>query len=47
VLAEQIAEDVPTIVLNGQQDIHVFNKDLKNYHPGAVSQFDEFMDVDI
>jgi peptide/nickel transport system substrate-binding protein len=46
-LAEQLAKDVPTIVLNGQQDIHVFNKDLKNYHPGAVSQFDEFMDVDI
>jgi len=46
-LVEQLHKDTPTIVLNGVEDIHVFNKDLKNYHPGAVTQFDEFMDVDI
>jgi peptide/nickel transport system substrate-binding protein len=44
---ERIDKETPAIVLYGVQDIHVFNKDLKNYHPGAVTQFDEFMDVDI
>jgi len=47
VLMEQIHKDMPTIVLNGVEDIHVINKDLKNYHPGSVTQFDEFMNVDI
>ncbi len=47
VLMENLHTDVPTIVLSGTEDIHVFNKDLRNYHPGAVTQFDEFMNVDI
>lgn len=47
VVEERVYKETPAIVLDGVQDIHVFNKDLKNYHPGAVSLFDEFMDVDI
>jgi peptide/nickel transport system substrate-binding protein len=47
VVEQQIYKDTPALVLDGAQDIHVFNKDLKNYRPGAVTQFDEFMDVDI
>jgi hypothetical protein len=34
-------------VTTGREDIFFFNKDLKNFHPGAVTEFDEMMDVDI
>jgi peptide/nickel transport system substrate-binding protein len=44
---QQLKKDTPTIVLDGVQDVFVFNKDLKNFHPGSVTQFDEIMDVDI
>lgn len=44
---EEIDKDVPIIVFNGREDIYVVNKDLKNFRPNAVSQFDNMMDVDI
>lgn len=44
---EQLQKDVPTIVMTGREDIFVHNADLKNFHPGSVTQFDEFMNVDI
>jgi peptide/nickel transport system substrate-binding protein len=47
VVLNEIYKDTPTVILYGVEDIHVVNKDLKNYHPGAETQFDEFMDVDI
>jgi peptide/nickel transport system substrate-binding protein len=47
VLAEQMQKDVPTIVTTGREDIIFFNSDLKNFHPGSVTQFDQMMDVDI
>jgi peptide/nickel transport system substrate-binding protein len=47
VLFEQLDKDVPTIVTSGREDIYFFNKDLKNFHPGAVTGFDDFMNVDI
>lgn len=47
ILFEQLDQDVPTIVTSGREDIFFFNKDLKNFHPGAVTQFDQFMNVDI
>jgi peptide/nickel transport system substrate-binding protein len=47
VVMEQVAKQTPAVVLYGSKDIFVFNKDLKNFHPGAVTQFDEFMNVDI
>jgi len=47
VVEEQLNKDVPTVIQNGREDIFVFNKDLKNFHPGAVTEYDEMMDVDI
>jgi peptide/nickel transport system substrate-binding protein len=47
VVQEQLYKDTPTVIMHGVQDVFVFNKDLQNFHPGAVSQFDEFMNVDI
>ncbi|HEY9179938.1 MAG TPA: peptide ABC transporter substrate-binding protein, partial [Candidatus Baltobacteraceae bacterium] len=47
VVMEQIYKQTPAVVLYGVQDIFVFNKDLKSFHPGAVTQFDQIMDVDI
>jgi peptide/nickel transport system substrate-binding protein len=44
---EQIDKDVPTIVMMGTEGVWVYNKDLKNFSPGALSPFDNFMDVDI
>lgn len=44
---EQLDKDTPTVILDGVEDIYVFNRDLKNFHPGAVTQFDEMMDTDI
>ncbi|MDQ6929497.1 MAG: peptide ABC transporter substrate-binding protein [Candidatus Eremiobacteraeota bacterium] len=42
-----LVADVPTIVLKVNEDIYIYNKDLKNFHPNQVSQFDDFMKVDI
>ncbi len=47
VVQEAIDRDVPFITVNGREDIYVLNKDLKNFHPNAVSQFDNMMNVDI
>lgn len=43
----ELNKDVPTIVLMGTEAVWVYNKDLKNFSPGALSPFDNFMDVDI
>jgi len=47
VLFAQLDKDVPTVVMSGREDIFFFNKDLRDFHPGAVTAFDEFMNVDI
>lgn len=47
VVMEELAKDTPTIVTSGREDIFVYNEDLKNFHPGSVTQTDEFMNVDI
>jgi len=47
VVMEQLVNDVPTIVTTGGEDIFFYNKDLKNFHPGALTPFDNMMDVDI
>ena len=44
---EQLHQDVPTIVIMGTATLYVYNKDMKNFSPGALSPFDNFMDVDI
>jgi len=47
VVEEQLYKNTPAVVLDGVQDIFIVNTDLKNFHPGSVTQFDEMMDVDI
>lgn len=47
VVQEAMDRDVPIVIISGREDIYVVNKDLKNFHPNAVSQFDNMMDVDI
>jgi peptide/nickel transport system substrate-binding protein len=47
VVEQELNTDVPTIIEDGREDIFFFNKDVKNFHPGAVTEFDEMMDVDI
>ncbi|MFN2459810.1 MAG: peptide ABC transporter substrate-binding protein [Candidatus Velthaea sp.] len=46
-IQEQIAKDAPVIVLDVREDIYAFNSDLKGFAPNQVSQFDDFMNVDI
>jgi len=47
VLFEQLAKDLPVVVLYTVSDLYVYNKDLKGFHPNAVTPFDDFMNVDI
>lgn len=44
---EQLVKDVPTVITSGREDIYAVNRDLHNFHPGAVAPFDDFMNVDI
>jgi len=43
----QIVKDVATIVMNFREDMYGFNDDLQNFHPNAVTPFDDMMNVDI
>lgn len=47
IVMEELDKDVPTIVVMGTEAVWVYNKDMKNFSPGALSPFDNFMDVDI
>ncbi len=47
IVAREFAHDVPVIITRVNEDVYVYNSDLKNFHPNAVSQFDNMMDVDI
>jgi len=42
-----VVDDVPIIVTLAREDIFAVNKDVKNFHPNAVSPFDDMMKVDI
>lgn len=44
---KQLIGDVPTVVTDGREDIYIVNRDLHNFAPNGVSQFDDFMNVDI
>jgi peptide/nickel transport system substrate-binding protein len=44
---EEFVKDVPSIVTTLREDIYLYNKDLKNWHPNAITPFDNMMDVDI
>lgn len=47
VIFQGLQDDTPMIVTSGREDIYVFNSDLKNFHPNAVTPFDDMMNVDI
>jgi peptide/nickel transport system substrate-binding protein len=47
IVMNQLVTDVPTIVTDGREDTYIVNADLRNFSPNAVSQFDDFMNVDI
>ncbi|HTU71279.1 MAG TPA: peptide ABC transporter substrate-binding protein [Candidatus Baltobacteraceae bacterium] len=47
IVFEQLAKDRPQITLEGVQEVYIYNKDLKGFHPNGVSPFDNFMNVDI
>jgi peptide/nickel transport system substrate-binding protein len=42
-----IAKDVPVVVLDIREDIYAYNSDLTGFKPNQVSQFDDFLNVDI
>ena len=46
-IQEQMAKDVPVIVLYAGIDLTVYSDDLKNWHPNTISPFDNMMNVDI
>ncbi len=41
------AKDVPVMVTAQRVDVYLANKDLKNFHPNAITPFDNMMNVDI
>ncbi len=47
IVMEQLNKDVPTVVLMGTTALWVYNKDVKNFNPGALAPFDNFMNVDV
>lgn len=47
VIQQELVQDVPTIVTSLREDIFAYNSDLKNFHPNAITPFDNVMNVDI
>ena len=47
ILFDEMDKDVPTIIENGREDIFFFNADLHNFHPSAVTPFDDMQNVDM
>ncbi|HVN69102.1 MAG TPA: peptide ABC transporter substrate-binding protein [Candidatus Binatia bacterium] len=47
VVQQELVKDVPIVVTSLREDIDGYNKDLKNFHPNALTPFDNVMDVDI
>jgi peptide/nickel transport system substrate-binding protein len=47
VVQENLARDVPTIVLDAREDIYAYNQDLHGFHPNQVTPFDDLVDADI
>jgi peptide/nickel transport system substrate-binding protein len=44
---QELVKDVPMIVTSLREDIYAYNSDLKNFHPNALTPFDNMMVVDI
>ncbi|MGB8907464.1 MAG: peptide ABC transporter substrate-binding protein [Candidatus Cybelea sp.] len=47
VVQQELDRDAPTIVTSIREDVFGQNSDLKNFHPNAITPFDNMMDVDI
>ncbi|HMD01740.1 MAG TPA: peptide ABC transporter substrate-binding protein [Candidatus Baltobacteraceae bacterium] len=47
IVQERLVAEVPTYVLQINEDLFGYNSDLKGFAPNAVSQFDDMMNVDI
>jgi peptide/nickel transport system substrate-binding protein len=47
VVQQEIVKDVPMVVTTLREDIYGYNRDLKNFHPNAITPFDNMMNVDI
>ncbi len=47
IVQRAIARDVPVTTLWVNEDVYAYNSDLTGFHPNQVSQFDDFMKVDI
>ena len=47
VVEQELIKDVPTFVTRLREDIFAYNSDLRNFHPSAVTPFDNMMNVDI
>ena len=47
VAQEQIARDYPLAITYISEDLFMYNADLKNFHPNAVTPFDDMLNVDI
>jgi peptide/nickel transport system substrate-binding protein len=46
-LQQELLKDAPMIVTSLREDIFGYNTDLKNFHPNAITPFDNMLDVDI
>jgi peptide/nickel transport system substrate-binding protein len=44
---EILVRDVATVVIEIRKDTFAYNSDLRNFHPNAVTPFDDMRDVDI
>jgi peptide/nickel transport system substrate-binding protein len=47
IIQHEFVKDVPSIVTSLREDLFLYNKDLKNWHPNSIAPFDNMMDVDI
>jgi peptide/nickel transport system substrate-binding protein len=47
VVMRRFVRDVPSVVLQGNEDVWVVNDDLRGFHPNQVSPFDGMLHVDI
>ncbi len=47
VVQQEFIKDVPEIVMSLREDIFAHNSDLKNFHPNAITPFDDMLNVDI
>jgi peptide/nickel transport system substrate-binding protein len=47
IVERALVDDAPTIVTTLREDLFLYNRDLRNFHPNTISPFDNMMDVDI